>query len=230
MIAPHQLNKILYRVQSLGYWLLHTLLLSSWWSSEHYFPGWHWRFSWHAYTIYNPMVYLSYVWLRVNYPRESFSKGFFPTQGSDAWQKSGLTWWFSLCEHFTLLTPSSTSKAPFPCFYACLCSLLTPGSCSLLTAGKSWDLFPDRKAKLVTAELSISFYSNFRKNVWISASCELIISICLISLPVLCLSSGQCSSNFFSGGLQQNKLYTLTLQVPGDLQVLLFIKCTINHF
>lgn len=156
--------------------------------------------------IYNPMVYLSYVWLRVNHPREKFSKIFFLPQGSGAWQKSGLTWCFSVYEHFTLLSPSSTSKAQCPCFHVCLCSLLTPGSSSLLTAGKIWDLFPDRKAEVGTGELSISFYSKFRRNVWISASCKLIISICLISLPALCLSPGQCTSNFFSGGLQQKEL------------------------
>lgn len=118
MIAPHQHNKILYRVQSSGYWLLHTFLLSLWWSSELNFPGWHWRLSWHAYMIHNPILYLSYGWLSVNYPRERFSNGgFFPLpQGSHAWQKSGLTWWYSGYEHFTLLTPSSTSKAWCPCF------------------------------------------------------------------------------------------------------------------
>ncbi|RLW11515.1 hypothetical protein DV515_00001814 [Chloebia gouldiae] len=42
-------------------------------------------------------------------------------------------------------------SSPFPDDQNCL---LTPGSSSLLTAGKTWDLFPDRKAKLVTAELS----------------------------------------------------------------------------
>lgn len=205
MIAPHQDNKILHRVQSSGYWLLHTWLLSLWWSSERNFPGWHWRLNWHAYVIYNPCFTCHMCASELTIQSRALTKFFFLPQGSDAWPKSGLTWWFSGHEHFTLLTPSSTSKAQCPCFMSASAAS-SPLAVAPLTAGKTWDLFPDRKAELVTAELSISFYSNFRRNVWISASCKLIIPVCLISLPVFYLSPGHCTSKFFLGGPQYNKL------------------------
>lgn len=128
MIAPHQDNKILHRVQSSGYWLLYTWLLSLWWSSERNFPGWHWRLNWHAYVIYNPCFTCHMCASELTIQGRALTKFFFPPTGlwclSEVRPNLVIFWLWT----FYIAHPFQHQQSSVSMFYVCLCSLLTPGS------------------------------------------------------------------------------------------------------